>query len=145
MYPAGPSESCTVIIRLYDINIIQMSWLQQVELWPLSKHGAFTQCCFNVGPPSRRWPNIETAMNESPLFAGLGWAYRSNIGYSLPECYGNIFNNVIELAYFSWEKHTGAGGYAQIYSCPVIFYISIWRLDAFVLRIFSIVNLLIFL
>ena len=31
------------------------------------KHEAFTRCCFNVGPPLRRWPNIETA-------SGVCWA-----------------------------------------------------------------------
>ena len=37
----------------------------------LSKHGAFTQCCFNVGHRLRRWPNIETALVVCPVFAWI--------------------------------------------------------------------------
>ena len=42
-----------------------------------SKHEAFTQRCFNVGPTSstlaqrlQRWPNIETTLIECPVFDG---------------------------------------------------------------------------
>ena len=53
-----------------------------------SKHGAFTQCCFNVGPASKTVPNIETALGECPMFAGKALA---NSGF-LPHmyCYSNI-------------------------------------------------------
>ena len=36
----------------------------------LRKHEDLTQCCFNVGPP-RRWANIETALGQILVFAGL--------------------------------------------------------------------------
>ena len=67
----------------------------------------------------RLWPNLQLSWFIDSMKCPT-WAL------GLPAWFGNIFN--IELAYFSWEKHTGAGGYAQIRSCPVIFHISIWRL-----------------
>ena len=39
--------------------------------WLSSKHGLFTQCCFNVVHRLWRWPKIETALSEWPVFAGI--------------------------------------------------------------------------
>ena len=51
------------------------------DLAQRSKHGAFTQCCFNVGPMldqrRRRWTNIETALGGCPVFAGSAAAVDS--------------------------------------------------------------------
>ena len=35
-----------------------------------SKHGAFIQCFSMLGQRRRRWTNIETALDECPVFAG---------------------------------------------------------------------------
>ena len=46
-------------------------------------------CCFNVGQRRRRWPNIETVLDECLVFAGRtsSYFYRSvGIRYSLPTC-----------------------------------------------------------
>ena len=49
---------------------------------PPSKREAFTQRCFNVGHRLQRWPNIETALGEYLVFAGLLWWREANKGDS---------------------------------------------------------------
>ena len=41
-----------------------------LQLEVSSKHETFTQCCFNVGPASKQWPNIKTTLGERLVFAG---------------------------------------------------------------------------
>ena len=44
--------------------------MKNTRQYTLSKHEAFTQCCFNVGPPFRRWPNSKTASGECLVLFG---------------------------------------------------------------------------
>ena len=46
------------------------SWIQQIPLSASSKHDTSTQCCFNVGPRLRRWPNIKTTLGRRLVLAG---------------------------------------------------------------------------
>ena len=37
----------------------------------VSKHSTISQCCFNVGPASKKWVNIGTALGECHVFADM--------------------------------------------------------------------------
>ena len=47
-----------------------------------SKQETLSQCCFNVGPRLRRWPNIKTTLAQRLVFPGIEswWIMSSLIG-----------------------------------------------------------------